>query len=84
MVRTLDANLSLARTASPRRRVGEINMRDFLGGISIMVGLGFFGWGLLFLFRFPNHGQGKAALVLGLSAVLIGIILIFPGSRSSD
>ena len=59
-------------------------MRDFLGGIAIMVGLGFFGWGLFFLFRFPEHGQGKAAVVLGVSAILIGCILIFPTSRDSD
>lgn len=59
-------------------------MRDFLGGIAIMVGLGFCGWGILFLFRFPEHGQGKAALVVGVCAILIGIILIFPASRDSD
>jgi hypothetical protein len=53
-------------------------MRDFVGGIAIMMGVGFFGWGIFFLLRFPGHGEGKMAVVLGISAILIGIVLVDP------
>lgn len=59
-------------------------MRDFLGGIAVMVGLGFVGWGSLFLLRYPGHGEGKMAVVLGVCAILIGMILIFPASQDPD
>lgn len=64
--------------------VSESDMRDFLGGIAIMAGLGFFGWGAFFLLRYPEHGEGKMAVILGVSAILIGIILIPPRSHDPD
>jgi hypothetical protein len=56
----------------------ETNVRDFVGGIAIMMGIGFVGWGLFFLLRFPGHGEGKMAVILGASAILIGIMLVDP------
>jgi hypothetical protein len=58
-------------------------MRSFFGGLTLMLGIGFFGWGGLFLLRFPSHGEGKTAVILGLCAILIGVFLIFPGSQES-
>ncbi len=58
-------------------------MRSFFGGLTMMLGIGFFGWGILFLLRFPNHGEGKTAVMVGLCGLLIGVFLIFPGSHES-
>ena len=59
-------------------------MRSFFGGLTLMLGVGFFGWGFIFLLRFPNHGEGKMAVVVGICAILIGVLLMFPGSRDGD
>ena len=49
-----------------------------------MLGIGFFGWGFLFLLRYPSHGEGRMAVILGLCAVLIGVFLIFPNPRDTE
>jgi hypothetical protein len=59
-------------------------MHDFGGGISILVGLGFLGWGTLFLLRYPRHGEGETAAIVGLSAILVGIFLIFLSPRNLE
>ncbi len=59
-------------------------MRDFIGGLALMVGIGFVGWGLLFLLRFPSHGEGKMAVILGLCGILVGLFLFFPSSRDKE
>jgi hypothetical protein len=59
-------------------------VRDFFGALAIMVGLGFFGWGIIFLIRHPGYGEGKMAVVVGLSAILIGFFLMFPASHDSE
>jgi hypothetical protein len=59
-------------------------MRDFLGGLAIMVGIGYLGWGILFLLRHPHHGEGETAVVLGLSVVLVGVFLIFPSPHDTE
>jgi hypothetical protein len=59
-------------------------MRSFFGGLILMLGVGFFGWGIIFLLRFPGHGEGKMAAVVGICAILIGVFLMFPGSQDGD
>ncbi len=59
-------------------------MRSFFGGLIMMLGIGFFGWGFLFLLRYPSHGEGKTAVMLGLCAILIGIFLVFPGPQEKN
>ena len=59
-------------------------MRSFFGGLILMLGIGFFGWGFLFLLRYPSHGEGRMAVILGLCAVLIGVFLIFPNPRDTE
>lgn len=59
-------------------------MRDFIGGLTLMVGIGFLGWGLLFLLRFPGHGEGKTAVILGLCSLLVGLFLYFPSSHDNE
>jgi hypothetical protein len=59
-------------------------MRDFLGGLSVLMGIGLLGWGALFLLRYPHHGEGEMAAIAGLSAILIGIFLIFPSSHDLE
>ena len=66
------------------REVPQIEMRDYLGGIAVMVGLGFAGWGAFFLLRYPGHGQGKMAVIVGVSAILIGLLLITTSPRDRD
>ena len=50
----------------------------------MMLGIGFFGWGFMFLLRYPHHGEGKMAVILGLCIILISVFLLFPGSRDTD
>jgi hypothetical protein len=59
-------------------------MRSFFGGLTLMMGVGFFGWGIIFLMRYPGHGEGRMAVVLGLCAILIGVVLLFPDSRDAE
>jgi len=67
-----------------RRKDYPVAMRSFFGGLTLMLGIGFFGWGFIFLLRFPSHGEGRTAVVVGICAILIGLFLMFPGSRDAD
>lgn len=64
--------------------VFQVPMRDFFGGLAVMVGIGFLGWGALFLIRYPHHGEGEMAVILGFSALLIGLFLIFLSSHDAE